>query len=195
MTAAKRAPAAKKTEEIVDETIAPEGSGLESPPDGGYSLSDADEPENDAPVDPEDPYAGMSREELVAALAKAKGNARVEPPSRRATLMFAPRGNSRFYLDGKTVASWDKQEPEPHIWRQIEVKCRATLEDEVDVVHWPHKVLPDVLPPEGELGVRATPKVADVVVHQPKKPGPGLPTTSYQTSSGMNRETLGGKVN
>lgn len=152
----------------------------------GYTLDDAepadDDPDEIVAVDPSDPYAGMSRAEIIRALEDAKGNSRFEPPERRATLMYAPRGNCRFYLNGRVCGSWDKGESEQHVWRQIETKCRATGEHEVDVVHWPHKVLPDVLPPEQDLGVRASPRISDVVKAQPKKPGPGGPTTSYQTS-------------
>lgn len=211
MTARKKAPAkeqdsampkledeAPTVEEVRERTKAAKAAGtMDKPPavdgdgdaivrEGGFSLDDA-EPADDDPAevvaaDPDDPYAGLSREELVAKLDEAKGKAKYQSYDRRATLMFAPRGNCAFYLDGKLNGSWDKNEPEAHVWRQVGLKCQVTGEQEVDVVHWPHRVLPETLPAEKDLGIRATPKLADVVKNGPKKQGPGGPTTSYQTS-------------
>jgi len=167
-----------------------DGNGDAIVPEGGFSLRDAEQPEGEiveslAPrenADPDDPYANLSRADLISQLVSAKGRSKIEPPSRRACLIYAPRGNSRFYLDGRVATSWDKGEPEAHIWRQIEIKCRTTGETQVDVVHWPHKILPDTLPPEKDLGVRATPNLSDVVKHETRKPGPA--TTSYATGMG-----------
>lgn len=105
--------------------------------------------------------------------------ARPKERSRRACLLIAqPKGNSRLYVDGVTVASWDKNEPAAHIWRQVAVH---TDEQEIDVVHMQARVLPDLLPPAEQLGKFNTYDIKDKVVYEPRKPAVGV-TTSYHTT-------------
>jgi hypothetical protein len=187
MPAAKRAPAPKKAEEIIEKAPEHPAPELAEILDEQESTLEA---EFDAQAKAEARIAEL--EAQLAATQKVADTA-FKPPSRRATLMYAPRGNSRLYVDGQVRCSWDKNEPEKHIWQQIEKHTRETRETEVDVVYWENRILPDQLPPEEKLGVRAQPKIADQVPHEPSKTGwsgAGEATTSYHTS-GMPVQSLG----
>lgn len=142
----------------------------------GYTLDDAEEED--------DPYAGLSREELIAKLKGAEGRAVYEEVVREATLMYNPDGRCAFYLNGRVNGTWDKKEPEDAVLRQCQRKMATTTgEQELRIVHWGNKILPDNLPAEEQLTVRARPNLTDLLRPLPRKPAPGV-QTSYGSGPG-----------
>lgn len=103
-----------------------------------------------------------------------------EPPKQSVVLMYNLRGACRLYIDGVCAGSWDKTEPEMHVWGQI---ARKTDAETCDVVHSDNKHLPERIDTSVDLGVRASPRVSEMQAPVVTR-RVGGPTTSYSTGAG-----------